>query len=80
MAAHAAHLREYGEYNGIVELTTRKLSTTEEQCWEFTALATKNTDSMGFASDYEYHLRLVDGVWLVENLFYIDGSEKFEML
>jgi len=42
---HAAQVREYGETNGVSELTTRKLSATEEQCWEFTALACKLNDA-----------------------------------
>lgn len=219
LATHAKRVREYGEANGIGELTTRKLSSTEEQCWEFTALAcklneaqggyrgpagsarvfmtfgepkltgtgqqdavagtgepedeaftsdipaavraklggfikalhdwevaayqeyeradsvagmttakdtyaalirewcvpgltpqavsyssdphhgpeteqlisaaitgdlcrvrTQHTDAMGFVSNYEYHLRLKDGEWLIEQLYYVDEAEKYEML
>ena len=47
LSHHAAQLREYGETNGVSELTTRKLSATEEQCWEFTALACKLNDAQG---------------------------------
>ena len=41
---------------------------------------TKYTDSTGFTSDYEYHLRLIDGAWLIEQLYYVDKSAKYEML
>lgn len=51
-------------------------STTEDRC----RVRTQHTDSTGFVSDYEYHLRLTDGKWLVENLFYVDESDKYEML
>lgn len=44
---HAVRLREYGASKGISELTTRKLSTTEDKCWEFTALACKLNDAQG---------------------------------
>lgn len=44
---HAARVRDYGQAQGVSELTTRKLSCTEEQCWEFTALACKLNDAQG---------------------------------
>ena len=47
LAKHASRLREYGETNRVDELTTRKLFTTEEQCWEFTALACKLNEAQG---------------------------------
>ena len=47
LAEHAKRLHEYGETNGIGELTTRKLSSTEKQCWEFTALACKLNEAQG---------------------------------
>lgn len=47
LATHAERVRQYGETNGIPELTTRKISCTEEQCWEFTALACKLNEAQG---------------------------------
>ena len=47
VARHAKCLYEYGLKNGIIELTTRKLSTTELHCWEFTALAMKLNEAQG---------------------------------
>lgn len=47
LTKHANRVREYGEKNSIAELITRKLSVTEEQCWEFTALATELNDAQG---------------------------------
>lgn len=47
LAVHAEQVRQYGEANGIDELTTRKLSATEELCWEFTALACKLNEAQG---------------------------------
>ncbi|MDH3298349.1 MAG: RhsIA family immunity protein, partial [Gemmatimonadota bacterium] len=41
---------------------------------------TQHTNSTGFASDYEYHLRLIGGDWLTEQLYYVDQGEKYEML
>ncbi len=41
---------------------------------------TRHTNSMDFSTDYEYHLRQVDGEWLFEQIYYVDGSDKFEML
>jgi hypothetical protein len=38
LRVHAALTREYGEKHGIGELTSRKISTTEDKCWEFAAL------------------------------------------
>jgi hypothetical protein len=36
---HARKVREYGEQHGIPALTTRKLECSEDEAWEFTALA-----------------------------------------
>jgi hypothetical protein len=36
---HARRVREYGELHDIPALTTRKLECSEEEAWEFTALA-----------------------------------------
>lgn len=47
LAEHAKRLLEYGESFNISELTTRKLSTTEDLCWEFTALACHLNDAQG---------------------------------
>lgn len=47
LRAHAARVREYGESNAIAELTTSKVSTTEERCWEFAALACKLNEAQG---------------------------------
>ncbi len=47
LRSHATRLLEYGEANKISTLTTRKLSATEDQCWEFTALACKLNDAQG---------------------------------
>lgn len=41
LAAHAGVLRDFGAQRDISELTNRKLPTTEDKCWEFTALACK---------------------------------------
>jgi hypothetical protein len=47
-------------------------ATADDHC----SVRTRHTKSSGFSSDYEYHLRLVGGEWLIENLFYVDGCEK----
>jgi hypothetical protein len=47
LAEHAIRLRDYGQANGITDLATRKLSATEERCWEFTALACKLNEAQG---------------------------------
>jgi hypothetical protein len=47
LCTHASRLREYGEKNGIAELTTRKIFTTENRCWEFTALACTLNNAQG---------------------------------
>jgi hypothetical protein len=39
MAEHARKVLVYGQEHGYARLTTRKLSCTQEQCWELTALA-----------------------------------------
>ncbi|MFN3153012.1 DUF6882 domain-containing protein [Bremerella sp.] len=44
---HAKKLKEYGEANGIEQLTTRKLSIDEFSCWEFTALACHLNEGQG---------------------------------
>ena len=47
LATNASITREYGEKRGIADLTTRKLSTTEEKCWEFAALTCKLGNDQG---------------------------------
>jgi hypothetical protein len=44
---HAEHLRQYGQKRGIERLVTRKISCTESQAWEFTALACKLCNAQG---------------------------------
>ena len=44
---HAKKVRAYGEEHGIEELTTRKVSCTEERAWEFAALACKLCEAQG---------------------------------
>jgi hypothetical protein len=39
MAEHARQVYEYGEQHGLAALTTRKLECSEDEAWEFTALA-----------------------------------------
>lgn len=39
IAENARTVREYGEKHGLAHFTTQKLSCTEEQAWEFTAIA-----------------------------------------
>jgi hypothetical protein len=39
MAGHAGRVHEYGERHGIAALTARKLECSEDEAWEFTALA-----------------------------------------
>lgn len=47
LAAHSKIVREYGEKNGIEELTSPKLSVNEKKCWEFAALACKLGKNQG---------------------------------
>ncbi len=44
---HAFAVRQYGEENGIDCLTTQKLACSQEQAWEFTALACKLCGAQG---------------------------------
>jgi hypothetical protein len=44
---HARKVREYGELHGIPALTTRKLECTEDEAWEFTALACHLCEAQG---------------------------------
>jgi hypothetical protein len=44
---HARKVKAYGEENGIPRLITRKLNCTEDEAWEFTALACKLGDAQG---------------------------------
>src|SRR4029077_3575387 len=44
---HARRVREYGAEHGISQLTTRKLACTENQAWEFAALACKLCGAQG---------------------------------
>jgi Family of unknown function (DUF6882) len=39
MAEHARQVYEYGKQHGIADLTTRKLKCSQDDAWEFTALA-----------------------------------------
>lgn len=39
MADHARRVFDYGEQHGIAALTTRKLECSQDEAWEFTALA-----------------------------------------
>lgn len=39
LSQHAQLAFDYGQKHGIADLTTRKVSCSEECCWEFTALA-----------------------------------------
>src|SRR5262249_37731774 len=39
LAIAARTVLEYGRISAVPELTTRKIKCTEDQCWEFTALA-----------------------------------------
>lgn len=41
---------------------------------------TRHSDLSGFASDYEYHLKRIDGKWRVSQLYYLDDAEKYESL
>jgi hypothetical protein len=44
---HARRVRDYGEEHGISRLTTRKLASSENEAWEFTALACKLCGAQG---------------------------------
>jgi hypothetical protein len=44
---HATLVRAYGEAHDFERLTTRKLTSTEDECWEFTALACKLANAQG---------------------------------
>src|SRR5689334_10080691 len=44
---HAGKVREYGETNNLERLTTRKLTCSETEAWEFTALACKLSNAQG---------------------------------
>jgi hypothetical protein len=44
---HAAMVRDYGEQHGIEKLTTRKLHCSEDEAWEFAALACKLAGAQG---------------------------------
>jgi hypothetical protein len=44
---HARRVREYGEDHGITRLTTKKLVCSENEAWEFAALACKLCDAQG---------------------------------
>jgi hypothetical protein len=47
LTLNAEIAREYGEKRGISDLTERKIATTEDKCWEFTALACKLCNDQG---------------------------------
>jgi len=44
---HAALVREFGKRHGVQKLTTRKIECSEDDAWEFTALACKLGDAQG---------------------------------
>ena len=45
-----------------------------------TVIVTKNTDSNGFVSDYEYHFEKNNNEWKLFSLLYIDEEEQYECL
>lgn len=47
LQGHAQHVRAYGEQHSIARLTTQKLSCTEQDAWELTALACKLNEAQG---------------------------------
>ena len=47
LQSHARLLRGYGQRYGISKLTTQKLSCSEDEAWEFTALACKLGNAEG---------------------------------
>jgi hypothetical protein len=44
---HARKVKAYGEAHGIERFTTRKIACTEDDAWEFTAVACKLADAQG---------------------------------
>jgi hypothetical protein len=47
LRAHSQQIYDYGKAHGITRLTTRKLSCTEAEAWELTALACKLCEGQG---------------------------------
>ncbi len=47
LGAHAHQLKAYGEEHGIVPLTTHKLTCTENDAWQFAALACRLCEAQG---------------------------------
>lgn len=47
LARHASAVRQLGQKHAIEPLTTRKLTCSEQDCWEFTALACKLNGAQG---------------------------------
>jgi len=47
LSEHAALVRAYGERQELEDLTTRKLKCSEDEAWEFTALACKLAEANG---------------------------------
>lgn len=47
LTEHSKITRDYGTKRGIAELTTAKLTTTQEKCWEFTSLTCKLGNNQG---------------------------------
>lgn len=47
MAEHARRVHDYGEQHGIPALTTRRLQCSEDEAWEFTALACHLCEAQG---------------------------------
>jgi len=47
LSLNAEIAREYGEKRGMSDLTERRIATTEDKCWEFTALACKLCNDQG---------------------------------
>lgn len=58
LQAHAHQLRAYGQAHQIARLTTQKLSCTEAEAWEFTALACKLCDAQGGYRGPAGHVRV----------------------
>lgn len=47
LTEHAKKLKAYGMKHNLEGLTTRKLDSSEEECWEFAALACKLCEAQG---------------------------------
>ncbi|MEZ8188269.1 hypothetical protein ACED29_20920 [Shewanella sp. 5S214] len=40
----------------------------------------KHIDADDFESDYEYHLKIVNGSWMLSSILYVDADGKYECL